>query len=104
MGALMKREETRSRFETQAARAAHSLFEALYQKSYKQPAFYSLMMFKIQQMSWKAKGEPGTPDYQYWEQQGWFDPKRTFYIPHQANALKVALARLSGTIIGRIMA
>lgn len=104
MGALMRREETRSRFETQAASAAHSLFQALYQKSYKQPAFYSLMMFKIQQMSWKAKGQAGTLDYQYWEQQGWFDPKRTFYIPHQANALKVALARLTGTVIGKIMA
>ena len=104
MGALMKREETRSRFEARAASAAQRLFQAIHQESYTRPAFYSLMMFKVQQMSWKAKGQPGTPDYQYWQQKGWFDPKRTFYIPHKANPLKVALARLTGTIIGKIMA
>jgi multimeric flavodoxin WrbA len=103
MGALMKREETRSRFDSQATRAAHVFFQAIHHKIYRKPAFYSLMVFKIQQMSWRAKGRPGTLDYQYWEQQGWFDQKRTFYIPHDASRLKVALARLTGVVIGKIM-
>ncbi len=104
MGALMKREETRAQFEAQAVRAAHSLFQAMYQKSYRKPAFFSLMMFKIQQMAYQAKAIPGTLDYQYWNEQGWLDSKRTFYIPHDSGWLKVALARLSGIVIGRIMA
>jgi multimeric flavodoxin WrbA len=103
MGALMKREETRAYFEPRAAQAAHQLFQAIYQRTYRKPAFYSLMMFKIQQMSWKAKGVPGTLDYQYWQQQGWIEPKRTFYIPHQAPRLKVTLARLAGVVIAKIM-
>jgi hypothetical protein len=103
MGALMKREETRARFDAQAAGMAHLLFTAIDQRVYRNPAFYSLMMFKIQQMSWRAKGVPGTVDYRYWDEQGWFNPKRTFYVPHQAGWLKVALARLTGAVIGKLM-
>ncbi|MGD0006693.1 MAG: NAD(P)H-dependent oxidoreductase [Anaerolineaceae bacterium] len=62
MGALMKREETRARFELRAAQAAHQLFQAIYLGSYRNPAFFSLMMFKIQQMSWQAKTNPDTLD------------------------------------------
>ena len=104
MGALMKRLETRDRFDAQAARAAQQFFIAIDQRSYRKPAFFSLMMFKIQQMAWKAKGKPGTHDYHYWEEQGWFDSKTTFYIPHDASRLKVALARLTGAVIGRFVA
>ncbi|HEX3049569.1 MAG TPA: flavodoxin family protein [Aggregatilineaceae bacterium] len=104
MGALMKREDTRAQLDARAARDAHQLFQSIVQKRYNSPSFYSLMMFKIQQSSWQTKGEPGTVDYQYWQEQGWFDPRHTFYFPHQANAFKVALARLTGTVIGKFMA
>jgi len=104
MGALMKREETRAKFDTQAVRAAHVFFQAIQRRVYHQPAFYSLMVFKIQQMSWQAKGKPDTLDYHFWEQQGWLDSKRTFYIQHEANGVKVALARFVGVVIGKIMA
>lgn len=104
MGALMKREETQARFEAQADRAAKQLFTALSRQTYRRPAFFELMMFKIQQMSWKTKGEPGTVDYRYWEQQGWFDSGRTFFIQHEASRLKVILARLVGVMIGKWMA
>lgn len=104
MGALMKREETRARFDALAAKSAHQLFQAIYHKSYRKPAFYSLMVFKIQQKAWQTKGDPNSLDYHYWAQQGWFDPKRTFYTAHDASPLKVALARLAGVIVGRFMA
>ena len=104
MGALMKRDQTLARFDAQAERAAHQLFTAIYRQSYLQPSFFALMMFKIQQMSWQRIGVPGTVDYQYWERQGWFDPRSTFYIPHRASALKVALARATGLLISRFVA
>jgi multimeric flavodoxin WrbA len=103
MGALMKREETRERFEAQASQIARCVFQAVRQGRGSQPDFFSLMMFKIQQMAWR-KANPGTLDYQYWEQQGWMDPKRTFYIPHHSHVLKVGLARFVGTVIGKFMA
>jgi multimeric flavodoxin WrbA len=104
MGALMKRENTRKQFEDQAARSARQFFLAIYHARYRKPSFFALMMFKIQQMSWKTEGVPGTLDYRYWEDQGWFDPKQTFYIPHETGWLKVALARLTGVVVGKLMA
>ncbi len=104
MGALMRREDTRARFDAQAAQAAAQLFAAIHQRRYRRPDFLALMMFRIQQRAWKTEGEPGTLDYEYWERQGWLDSSRTFYIPHEANALKVALARLLGNLIGKLMA
>jgi hypothetical protein len=67
------------------------------------------MTFKIQQLSWQRE-EPGSYDYAYWKDQGWFDPgdKRhpqcTFYIEHHANPVKVALARLTGAAVARFVA
>ena len=104
MGALMKPDETRVRFDAQAAQAAKRLFNAIFQSEYRRPSFFGLMMFKIQQMSWQASGEPDTLDTHYWKAQGWFDPKCTFYIPHETGWLKVCLARWTGALIGKIMA
>lgn len=104
MGALMRKEDTRAKFDAQAAREAQRFFHAVHSKSYRKPTFFSLMMFKIQQMSWQVKADPHTLDYQYWEQQGWFHPKQTFYIPHESGWLKVALARLTGAVIAKFVA
>jgi len=103
MGALMKREDTRDRFDSQAAQAAQKLFQAIEQGSYRKPAFFALLMFRVQQLSWQARSDTDTVDYRYWQQQGWIDPKRTFYFPHEVGWLKVTLARLAGAVIARIM-
>lgn len=103
MGALMKREESLARFDAQAARSAHQVFQAIAQGSSRSPTFFSLMMFKIQQMGWQVKAQPDTLDYRYWEEQGWFAPGRTYFIDHQAGWLKVALARLTGIVVAKIM-
>ncbi len=104
MGALMKRADSREQFDTRAAQVAHALFQAAAARSYRNPSLFSLIMFTIQQMSWQKKADPESLDYQYWQQRGWFDPKRTFYIDHDAGWLKVALAQRMGVIIGKIMA
>ncbi len=104
MGALMKPGETRERFDAQAAQAARRLFQAVATRVYRKPPFFSLMMFKIQQMSWQRKAGSDTLDSRYWQARGWLAPRRTFYIDHDAGWLKVALARLTGAVIGKIVA
>jgi hypothetical protein len=42
--------------------------------------------------------------YEYWTHLGRFDPHRTFYIEHRASRVKVALARLTGAVLGRFVA
>jgi multimeric flavodoxin WrbA len=103
MGALMAQEEMESRYQEATARVARALFDAIAQERFLQPSFLSLMTFKIQQLSWQQE-PPGSFDYEYWRDQGWFEPHRTFYIEHRASPVKVALARLTGAVLARFVA
>ncbi len=102
MGALMPQDEVERRYQGETAQVAKALFQAIVQQHPLRPSFFSLMMFKIQQQAWQ-KSEPGSYDYAYWDKHGWFDPDCTFFIPHQANWVKVALARLTGTVVSRFV-
>jgi hypothetical protein len=104
MGALMKPEQTRAQYQSAAEQAALALFNAIQQQKAAMPSFFSLMVFKIQQRGWQSKSDQDTIDYQYWKNQGWFDPRCTYFIPHQASPVKVALARLTGSIIDPFVA
>jgi len=104
MGPLMKAETTTERFQARAERIATELFEAIYQGKAARPSFLSLMMFKIQQWSWQRAVQEDTLDYQYWKNQGWFEPNCTFYIAHATNPAKLALARLTGGAIAHFVA
>jgi multimeric flavodoxin WrbA len=98
MGALMPQEEVEARYRQQAEAIAHKFFAAIRQRRFAQPSFLSLMMFSIQQRAWR-KHPAASIDFQYWQGQGWTEPRREYYIDHQANRVKVALARLAGAAI-----
>jgi multimeric flavodoxin WrbA len=104
MGALMKPETSEARFRQGAEKVATQLFDAIHERKFARPSFYSLMMFKIQQYSWQRAARQDTVDYQYWQGQGWFEPGCTFYIPHESSPVKVALARFTGRVITRFVA
>jgi multimeric flavodoxin WrbA len=103
MGALMDGEEMERRYRGEAAGIAEALFDAVARKGYLRPSFFSLMIFKIQQRAWQQES-PHSLDYAYWKGQGWFERECEFYVDHEANPLKVALARLAGSVIGRFVA
>ena len=101
MGALAPGEEL-PLFQPPAEKAADRVFSAVAGHHALKPAFVSLMVFRIQQLIWP--GEPaGSYDRAYWEAQGWLARGRTFYVPHRANPVKVALARLAGVIVHRFV-
>jgi multimeric flavodoxin WrbA len=102
MGALMSDEAMKRGYKEKTARTAERLFRTVAERDFLHPSFLSLMIFRIQQLSWQQE-TPGSLDYAYWEEQGWFDPDRTFYIEHRANPIRVTLARLSGTVLARFM-
>jgi multimeric flavodoxin WrbA len=102
MGALASAEEL-PRYQPAADKAAEKLFHAVAQQQALNPTFVSLMAFKIQQLAWQRE-PPGSCDYTYWQAQGWLAPACTFYLPHRANPVKVALARLVGAGISRFVA
>lgn len=99
-GAMMGKEELISRFDVQSRQIASRLFKAIRWRHYQYPSFLSLMTFRIQQLYWQRNKEVSL-DRTYWNNQGWIRVDRQFYIPHQANPLKVILARLAGTLLSR---
>jgi multimeric flavodoxin WrbA len=102
MGALATTEEL-TRYQPASNKVADQLFRAVARQHALNPTFISLMVFKIQQMTWQRE-PPGSYDSAYWQAQGWLDTGCTFYLPHQANPVKVALARLVGAGISCFLA
>jgi multimeric flavodoxin WrbA len=95
-GALTKRDEINARYGAKIERIAQTIFKATRQKA--APSFFSFMVFKIQQKGWR-KVNPNSIDYQYWQNNGWLDPTRTFYAPQGGSWLKITLARLVGSAL-----
>jgi len=102
MGPLLPHAELESRYSQEPARVAERLFQAIVRQEYLRPSFFSLVMFKIQQLTWQREA-PNSLDYAYWQGQGWLNPARTFYIAHRANPIKVTLARWVGALIFRLV-
>lgn len=101
-GAWMQQDELIARYQGQTEKIAHSFFHATHKQKFSRPSFVALMTFKIQQRYWQQAVEESV-DYAYWKGQGWTEPQREFYIPHQANPVKVACARLTGAAIARFV-
>ena len=102
MGALATAEAL-LRFQPSADRVADQLFAAIEFNRALRPAFVSLMAFRIQQLVWLR--EPvESYDRAYWQAQGWLGPGCTFYAPHRAHPIKVAVARFAGAVVHRLVA
>ncbi len=98
MGALMDQDQMVARYRLRAERIAEDLFRSVATRRCRRPSFFSLMTFKIMQLA-RQRNPDGSVDYVYWKSRGWTDPGRQFFIPHQAGPIKVALARLAGSLL-----
>lgn len=103
MGARMDAETAKELYQEHCRKIARKLLHAIQTRSYTKPPVYSLMVFKIQQWNY-IRTRKDTLDYQYWHNQGWTQPAREFFIPHQANRLTVRIARWVGTILAVLWA
>ncbi|MBN2005607.1 MAG: flavodoxin family protein [Anaerolineae bacterium] len=102
MGALMPADEAEKRFQKEASGIAGKVFRAVVAQQALRPSFVSLLTFKVQQLAWQ--NEPSDSfDRAYWKNQGWLERDRTFYIAHRASRAKVALARLAGAAVARVL-
>lgn len=101
MGALLPESEIET-IRPLARRAALRLFSAVVTCAYERPSFLSLMMFRIQQVSWQG-AEPGSVDHNHWLENGWLESGRSFYLPHRAGRVKQTLARWVGEIVHRLV-
>lgn len=101
-GALTARDEIATRYRRKIDRVADRFFRAVRRKAHTRPGFVRLMMFKIQQWSWR-QADPASVDFRYWDAQGWTDRRRNFFIDHETGPLTVALARFVGGVLARVM-
>jgi multimeric flavodoxin WrbA len=101
-GAFMRRDDMEARYRGAIEQAAWQIFDAVHRQQFRNPPFLSLMVFKIQQVGWNQV-DRGSLDYAYWSGKGWLDPEREYFIPHRAGRLKVAVARLAGSLLAKFM-
>ena len=97
-GALLSKEVLESRCRARAEKIAGQILRSLDRQSALRPSFRSLLTFKVQQTAWQKYKTPSY-DLDYWRGAGWTEPGCDFYIPHHASRMKVAMARLAGSLI-----
>lgn len=103
MGALMTQEEAEMKFGAAADKLAAELSSAVLSQKALKPSFMSLMIFKVQQTIYRTSPVfKDTYDRDWWNTTGRLDKKRTFYIPHRANPIKVKAARAAGAVLAKV--
>ncbi len=104
MGARMSREDAGQVYTAQAAKLCLCFIGDILGNKPLRPSFYNLLVFKVQQMSYRdGANYQGTYDQAYWQQRGWLEPGCTYFTHHKSNPLKVLAARLVGGIVGKMM-
>ncbi len=100
MGARLKRDEIKKRHEKTLRNAAKRLCDAGNRGRAQRPSLQSLIVFTVQQHSWRREVTPSAVTRAYWERQGWLNPKCAFYIPHRRKIVQ-GIARLAGLAIAK---
>ena len=100
MGARMKPDEIESHHGVAMRATARRLYAAWKSGAALRPSLQSLIVFTVQQHSWRRQNAPSAYTRDYWQAQGWLDPKCGFYLPHRRR-LAQGFARLAGHAIAR---
>jgi multimeric flavodoxin WrbA len=101
-GANMSPDVVRERHAEKIGQAAKRLVQDVRRGGARKPSFLSLVIFRIQQAGWR-KASPGSIDYAYWSGKGWLDTRHcSWFLPHRANPVAAAAARLLGSAVGVI--
>jgi len=99
LGALTAREEVEARYVEAIQKNARTFLRVLAQRPFR-PSFYSLIAFTVQQALWSRVGvDHDTVDYRYWQESGWLDRGRWYYLAAQKPTPKALLARGLGKFI-----
>ena len=98
MGALMEEDTVRQQYGASIRKAAGTIRRELAALPQCRPNLVELMVFKIQSKAWK-KSAPDSLDHRYWQENGWFDPGASYFVPHESSFLASLLARVIGPLV-----
>lgn len=102
--ALMEADEISSRFLPRIEKIARLILRSAKNNKPFTPSLLSLIYFRVQQVCWQKVSGEDSVDLDYWNSKGWTEPGVTFYVPHSAGWLKVAIARVLGSVIALFFA
>jgi multimeric flavodoxin WrbA len=103
-GGLMDFIEMQDKYGSDCKNVAITLLEAVKNNSVPQPSLYSLIAFKIQQLSWQNTSRShDTFDYKYWQKNGWLEEDCNYYLPNNTNMLKIKFARMIGRLLAILL-
>ncbi len=103
MNALMDKEEMNSLYHKNINKIAKKILKSYDSGKGLKPSFFSLLMFKIQQLSYQKANDKASIDFQYWKNNGWLEKGCVYYAKNKSNFLKVFFARFIGRIIAKIL-
>jgi len=99
-GGMLQDEYMRSRYSKKIKKIAAGFFNAVRVKKALKPSILSLIVFTVQQASWRKTKEPKMAySRAYWKDKGLLGKGVSFYIPHRAGPVKTAAARAIGKLI-----
>lgn len=101
-GAIMKKEDIDQQYGKNIKHISEKIMKYLTKKK-KKITFYSLLVFKIQQLFYNKEMDKDSFDYNYWLDQGWLDKNTYYYTNTQVNPIKVKLARFIGYLISKFV-
>jgi len=102
-GALMDKEEIVKLYKDKIFSTAKRILKYYQTAKNSCPTFFSLMVFKIQQLYYKREQDKTSIDYIYWKSKGWLNDKCFFYSSYKANIFKVTAARILGVIVTKLV-
>ncbi|MFX1234461.1 MAG: flavodoxin family protein [Promethearchaeota archaeon] len=87
-------ESLRQRYCKDILRLARKLYSAIKEKSYLDPSAIGIASFRIQQ-KYRSNPELSSKiDYNYWNERGWTNSKRSYYIDIRVGILKKILSQI----------
>lgn len=106
-GALSSQEEIKARYGKTLEKKGRDITASVVEQKQKKPGFIALLVFAIQQASWKKvfdRMENDSIDAHYWRDNGWLDKRCTYFTDHSSGKIKTAAARMIGKTISRFIA
>lgn len=75
-------------------------YTVLEQPAFPVPSLFRLMLFRFNRTMVNRKADPGTVDYRYFADKGWFDSD--FYYPTRLGGMKQVIGRLIDAAVARM--
>jgi len=100
MGARMETEKMQAIYGDKVKNIASKFLKSISRNKVKNPSFYSLVAFKVQQKYYQKTANTATIDYAYWKDNGWLGVHTKYYYGlHKSNGVKTAFARIIGNAV-----